>query len=188
MPGFIKKHSANKKTYEIPPGFSKLTYTLAQTAVFSGLAIALSFIEGLFPPIAFFPPGAKIGLSNTAVMFSALKISFFSAIFTAVIKSCFVLITRGITAFLLSLSGSLLSALITAFFIRFKPGRKFSFIGIGIIGGVCHNLGQFIMAFILMGKSIIFYLPYLLITGVITGALTGTLFRFVLNKLKYSFK
>ena len=43
---------------------------VAFTALLAALALALSFLEGLLPPLPMMPPGAKLGLSNIATTVS----------------------------------------------------------------------------------------------------------------------
>ena len=86
------------------------TRRTALTGILGGLCLALSALEGvLLPDIWFLPPGAKPGLSNIVVMFSARAIGAIPTLFIVLIKAVFALLTRGGTAFLMSLSGGLLS-------------------------------------------------------------------------------
>ena len=62
----------------------------------------------------------------------------------------------------------------------------FSILGISVAGGVSHNIGQLIIAgLITMTSGLIYYAPALLISGVITGLLIGTLTSEVLKRIHF---
>ncbi len=146
------------------------------TALMTALSIVLSFVEGILPTSHFMPPGSKLGLSNIPVMFSASSLSISETLLIVVSKSVFVFITRGFTAFCMSLAGGVLSALCTT--LIFKKTKNLGFIGIGVMSALCHNAGQlFVSFFMLQTTAIIGYAPVLLIASVVTGILTGTLLR-----------
>ena len=94
----------------------KITKTKSYKAAFTGIAaavaITLSFLEGLIPTAAFMPPGAKAGFSNIAVMFAASEFGLIPALSVTLLKSLFVFLTRGATAFFMSLAGGVLSTLV----------------------------------------------------------------------------
>ena len=85
---------------------------VAFTGLLAALAIALSFLEGLLPPLPMMPPGAKLGLSNLATMYAAGSLGLPSALFLAVFKGVFALVTRGGMAGLMSLSGGVVSTVV----------------------------------------------------------------------------
>ncbi len=147
------------------------------TALMTALSVILSFVEGLLPTAYFMPPGSKLGLSNIPVMFSASSLSLGETMLIVVAKSVFVFITRGLTAFCMSLAGGILSALCTT--IVFKKAKSLGFVGIGVLSALCHNIGQLLVSFFLVQTTAIMgYAPVLLIASVVTGFLTGTLLRF----------
>ncbi|MBQ5357086.1 MAG: Gx transporter family protein, partial [Oscillospiraceae bacterium] len=66
-----------------------------------------------------------------------------------------------------------------------KKTDKFSFVGVSIAGGIMHNVGQIIMAVILLGtEQIALYLPVLIITGTVTGVVIGIVSGLVINRFK----
>lgn len=160
----------------------RITFTALMTAI----AVVLSFVESLLPTAYFMPPGSKLGLSNIPVMFSASKLSVGETLLIVFAKSVFVFITRGFTAFCMSLTGGLFSALCMIFI--FRKTKGFGYMGIGILSALCHNAGQLIVSFFLVQTTaIVGYAPVLLIASVGTGFLTGTLLRLVMpyfSKLK----
>lgn len=155
----------------------------------TAFAVVLSFVESLLPTAYLMPPGSKLGLSNIPVMFSASKLSVGETMLIVFAKSVFVLITRGATAFFMSLAGGILSAVCMLIMLRKTTG--FGYVGIGILSAICHNLGQLTVSFFLVQSSaIVGYAPVMLVASVITGFLTGTILRLAMpyfSKL-FSFK
>ena len=90
------------------------------------------------------------------------------------LKALFALITRGATGAFMSFSGGLLSTTAVCLLIKYQ-GRIFSYLGLGIIGAVMHNLGQLMAACIVSGTfALMNYGKYLLIFALITGTVTGS--------------
>ena len=149
--------------------------------ILGALALVLSLFENvLIPVLPFLPAGAKPGLSNIITMYTAAFSGFGGALYITLIKVLFAFITRGATAALMSFCGGILSTLILCVMIRFE-GKNLSFIGIGIVCAVFHNLGQLVSAVLVSGTSALFgYAKYLLIFALISGTLTGI----ILNVLK----
>lgn len=153
----------------------------ARTSVFSAVAVVLSFIEGVMPDLPI--PGAKLGLANLAVMASIDIDGLFGGICVSLIKSSFVLLTRGPTAGIMSLCGSVFSTFVTWLIFRFDK-NKTGYVGIGVCGAVSHNMGQMCIALIIMGNTVKYYIPALLVTGVVTGTVTGVINSILLPSLK----
>lgn len=150
---------------------------IAYISMFSALAIVFGYIESLFPAAPV--PGIKLGLSNIVILFAIYRMDKASAFFIMLIK---VLVTSllfsGLNVFLYSLFGGLLSLVAM---VGFK--KIFSVIGVSMIGGVCHNIGQLLVASFMMQTSAVFvYLPALLISGIIVGFVTGTVCNIVLKR------
>lgn len=160
-------------------------YVFARTSLLSALAIVLSFLEGILPELPV--PGAKPGLANLAVM-TAVDLDGLSAgICVALVKVFFAVLTRGPVAGFMSLCGSLLST--AAMWLALSYDRqKFGYVGIGVIGAVCHNMGQLAAAFSIMGSAVGYYAPFLIITAVFTGAFTGIINSVLLPIIKKSEK
>ena len=159
------------------------TYKIALFGVLSAVALTLSYLEGLIPTVAFMPPGAKMGFSNIATMFAASSMGIVSALAITFIKALFAGITRGVTAFFMSLCGGILSTV--TMYLLFKLSKKTGYMAIGIICALVHNFGQLIVAIIPAGNlSVLGYAPVLLISGTVTGAVTGTVLRAVMPALE----
>lgn len=148
------------------------------------LASALQFLESLIPlPL---PLGVKAGLSSIVVMVVLVKFGFASAMTIAVLKSGFVFITRGATAFCMSVSGGVLSVAVMGAFLAATRSSKdgTGIIMMSVLGGVFHNIGQLAAASVFTGSFLtLSYLPVLIIAGIISGLFTGTVFRLIVNRL-----
>ena len=159
------------------------TYKIALFGVLSAVALTLSYLEGLIPTVAFMPPGAKMGFSNIATMFAASSMGIVRALAITFIKALVAGITRGVTAFFMSLCGGILSTV--TMYLLFKLSKKTGYMAIGIICALVHNFGQLIVAIITAGNlSVLGYAPVLLISGTVTGAVTGTVLRAVMPALE----
>ena len=137
----------------------------------ASLAIVFGYVEHLIP-LPFGIYGMKLGLPNLAVvimLFAINRSTAFTINMTRIIL-CSILFGT-FTSFWYSLVGGILSFIVM---VILKSTNKFSTIGISICGAVTHNIGQIIVATIIMKESrIIYILPILLIVGTITGALIG---------------
>lgn len=155
-------------------------HAITHTAMLFAVAVVLSFMEGLLPPLPYLPPGFKLGLSNIAAMYALFFLDKGKAFAIAVLKAFFVFVTRGVTSGILSLSGGIASLcvmlLAAALF-----GDKISYLMLSIIGAIFHNLGQLaVLTLIMQSGYALWYTPVLLTAGVIMGSVTGTLLRIVM--------
>jgi len=157
----------------------------AKKTAYCGLLIAvaflLSYIEFLIPlPIGI--PGAKIGLANL-VIFSAIYLTDGkNAFIIAVTRIILVTLTFGnMFSFWFSLAGSVLSL---ALMLVCKKKNIFGKVGISVVGGVSHNIAQiFVAILVLETPELVWYLPTLLVAGVIAGAVIGIVGGLVLDRI-----
>lgn len=156
---------------------------VAAISVLIALALVLSVAENWLP-LAFIPiPGVKLGLANIITLFALCFLSFRDSM-TVLILRCLLssLFGSGISAFAFSVTGGIF-ALLTMFILL--KSNKFSLIGVSIAGAAMHGVGQIIAAFFMLSTfSVIFYLPFLLIAAIFTGALTGTISHFLFKRIK----
>lgn len=149
-------------------------------ALLTTTALMLSYIESLIP---FFlgVPGMKLGLANLAVVFCIYQFGLKEAAFLNFMRIVLSgLLFGNMFSILFSLSGAAVS--FAAMVICKKI--RFSIYGVSISGGVFHNIGQLLVAiFIVQNVSISIYGPFLLISGLITGAFIGYISK---TLLKYS--
>ncbi|RKJ41710.1 heptaprenyl diphosphate synthase [Acutalibacter sp. 1XD8-33] len=154
---------------------------IALSGMLAALALALSFLEGLLPPLPGMPPGAKMGLSNIAVMYAAGSIGLPCALGLALVKGIFALLTRGFTAGLMSLSGGLVSTLCMWLLLKKSPA---SLSLTGVCGALTHNFAQLVVAYWITVTSVTLYVPFLLIFSLLTGILTGSVLKLTLPLLE----
>jgi heptaprenyl diphosphate synthase len=161
---------------------SNRTRSVAFNGLLAALALTLSAVELMLPPIPLMPPGAKLGLSNIITMYAASQVGLIPALCIAVIKGLFAGITRGATAMMMSLSGGVLSTFITWALLHLKK-NPFGLIGLGVAGALSHNAAQLLVAMFLTTPAVIYYLPFLIIFGVIFGIITGLVLRVIMPLL-----
>lgn len=160
--------------------------SLTTIAFLLALTLVLTIVEGFIPIDVGFA-GVKLGLANIIIMFCLLALDEKSALFLVVIKSCFVFITRGLMAFLLSFGGGLLALIIMVILLRLF-NEKISYFTLSIAGAMAFNLGQIAVVMVIyQSLYMIYYLPVLILTGVFTGMLTATILKLsmpLLEKLR----
>jgi heptaprenyl diphosphate synthase len=140
---------------------------------FLALALICSYIESLIP-FYFGVPGMKLGLTNVVVVLLLYYYGAKEALAVSLMRICLAGFLFG-NAFsiLYSLAGGILSWMVMA--LLQKSGR-FHVISISICGGICHNLGQILVAALIVDNYYIFgYFPLLYVGGAVTGLLIGIL-------------
>ncbi len=160
---------------------SKKTKIVALCGVFTALAFIFSYVEMLLP-ISLGIPGIKLGLANCCAI---VLIYLVGGLEAAVVNGIRVILANvlfgNFSSFLFSLAGAVLSMVAM---LLLKKTKIFSPVAVSVTGGVMHNIGQIIAAvFIMENAAIAYYLPVLLITGIITGAVIGILATVVINRL-----
>lgn len=156
-------------------GFAALSGLLA------AMALTLSMLEGMLPPLPGMPPGAKPGLSNVVMMYAAGSLGLPFALALAAIKGGFALLTRGAAAGMMSLAGGLLSTVCSWALLK-KSRASLSLTG--VCGALAHNAGQLLIAFWMMGPAVAAYGPALAAASVVSGLLTGAVLRISLPLLE----
>lgn len=150
-------------------------------SAFLVLALSLSFLESLIPPLILIP-GIKLGLANLAVIYLIYKNDYLGAILVnlaRIILSC--LLFSGFNTFIYSIFGAALSLIIMCLFKRINA---FSIITVSCMGAVFHNLGQILASLIFMPITVFYYLPVLVLTGLITGFIMGNISKILLKRIK----
>ena len=155
---------------------------VAYFGVFTALALIFSYVESIIP-INFGIPGVKLGLANLIVVIALYRMSIRETYILSVVRIVLTGFMFGnLFAILYSLAGGMLS--LTTMCIL-KKTDKFSVYGVSMAGGVFHNIGQLIMAAIVLESvSIGYYFPVLLISGLVTGFVIGVVSHEMMNRLK----
>lgn len=145
-------------------------------------ALILSYIETLIP---FTPgiPGIKLGLANLAVVLCLYLFGTKEALLLTTVKALLSgLLFGNLFMILYSLTGALLSLLVMAVM---KRSNWFHIPVVSSAGGIMHNLGQLAVAFFAVETyGVIYYMPVLIIAGLITGMIIGTLVVLLLPYLQ----
>ena len=158
------------------------TKRIAFLGLFVALAFVLSYIEFMLP-LSIGIPGAKIGIANLAVMVTLYTVGEKNAIALSIIRVILVGLTFGnISMMMYSLAGAALS--LFAMLLAKRIG-KLSMTGVSVLGGVFHNVGQIIVAMLVLEtKSLFYYLPFLIIVGTITGVVIGIVSSLITARVK----
>lgn len=145
--------------------------TLALSAVLAALAMIFSYIEALIP-IFVTMPGVKLGIANLVIIIALYNIDFKHAFAINLVRIVVSgLLFSGLFGTLYSLAGGILSIIVM--YLLKKTGL-FSVVGVSMAGGVAHNLGQLIVATLIVSNVKLFlYFPVLLFSGLVTGILIG---------------
>ncbi len=146
------------------------------------LAMIMSYIEALVP-LSFAVPGIKMGLANIVIIFVLYKIGTKEAVLVSLIRVILVSLPfSNVMAMAYSIAGAVLSLSVMWLL---KKTDRFSVVGVSIAGGIMHNVGQIIMAVIILGtEQIALYLPVLIVTGTVTGVVIGIVSGLVINRFK----
>ena len=160
----------------------KKTKSIALMAMFTALAMVFAYIEVLIPPILPAIPGIKMGLPNIIIIFLLYRRGPLSAALVSLLRIIMISLLFGnIVSFLYSLAGGILSLLVM---MLFKNLKIISQIGVSVCGGVFHNVGQILMAMLLLETTqLAYYLVVLTVTGTFTGILIGLCGNLLIKKI-----
>lgn len=157
------------------------TKRLALYGILAALALVLSYIEAMIPTF-FAVPGMKLGLTNLVVLVAlyrmgtkpAMVINFARILLTSILFGT-------VVSLWYSLAGGLLSGIVM---ILLKNTGKFQPLTVSVAGGVMHNVGQILVAMVIMQtNAIAWYLLVLWISGIVAGAIIGVLGSWMLSRL-----
>ncbi|MNJ51905.1 Heptaprenyl diphosphate synthase component I [compost metagenome] len=152
-------------------------------SIFAAVAVVLSLVEALIP-INMSVPGAKLGLANIMVLTCLYFLRPRDALMMVVLKTLLTSFILGtFSSLLFSIMGAMLS-FVAMWFLLLVGRKHLSLISISIIGGIAHNIGQLTAATLYFKTTKIFYyLPMLMITGILTGIAVGIAVRYLVPSL-----
>ncbi len=155
---------------------------IARYALLVALAMVLSWLESLIvlPGLL---PGMKVGLTNLVVLFALYRLRLRDAAWISLLRVLLVSVTFGNAySFAYSLAGAALSLAVMA---ALKKLDCFSILGVSIAGGVCHNIGQLLVAIAVLGTARLgWYLPALLVSGTLAGLAIGAACGVIVQRIK----
>ena len=158
------------------------TKKIAVLALAIALAMILSFVESQIPAFVAIP-GVKIGLANIAVVFVLYKLGWKEAVLISLVRVFMVSVLFGTAVSLFySVAGAVLS--LTGMVLLKRTGL-FSTVAVSVTGGVLHNVGQIVMACLLLETNVIvYYLPFLILSGVIAGVVIGVVAAIMVKRVQ----
>ena len=158
------------------------TKKIAVLALAIALAMILSFVESQIPAFVAIP-GVKIGLANIAVVFVLYKLGWKEAVLISLVRVVMVSMLFGtLVSLFYSVAGAVLS--LTGMVLLKKTGL-FSTVAVSVTGGVLHNVGQILMVCLLLETNVIvYYLPFLILSGVIAGVVIGVVSAIMVNRVQ----
>ncbi len=136
-------------------------------------AVVIGFLESFIPSIGI--PGVKLGLANIVILIILYELGVVEAIIVDLCRVFLVGLLRGTLVsmgFLMSLTGAALS--LGIMILLHLVIKKFSIIGVSVIGSIFHVTGQILIAMIFLGTVyVVYYLPFIALSAIITGVLVG---------------
>ena len=169
-------------------------HKIAITGILTAGAIVIGIIESFIPSIGI--PGVKLGLANIVILITLYELGILEALFVDLARVFIVGLLRGTIftmGFFMSLTGAILSlGIMILFHLLIK---KFSIIGVSVIGALFHVFGQILVAWLFLSTPyILYYLPVIAISAIVTGVFVGITANLVIRtgvikkqKEKYGF-
>jgi heptaprenyl diphosphate synthase len=160
------------------------TKKIALLGVITSIALVLSYLESILPPIYAAIPGIKVGLPNIVIIFILYKYGLKEAVTVSALRVFIVALLFGnVMTLAYSLAGAMLSIFAMALL---KKLDKFSAVGVSIVGGVAHNLGQILVAVALLNSTLIgYYMIVLTITGTLAGVFVGLAGSLLIKRMNH---
>ena len=154
---------------------------MALLGILTAAAIVIAILESFIPSLGI--PGVKLGLANIVILIILYELGIVEAVIVNVLRVIVVGLVRGTflsMGFLMSLTGCALSlGIMIVFYVLIK---KFSIIGVSVIGSLFHVTGQILIAMIFLGTAyIVLYLPIIAISAIITGVFVGIVAQLIIK-------
>lgn len=157
------------------------SHKVALSAILAALALIFSYIEAILP-LSVGIPGVKLGIANLVVIIALYVLGFKYAMAVNVLRILVAgLLFNGAFGAMYAMAGGVLSLCIMYLL---KKTNLFSTVGISMAGGVAHNLGQLLVAALIVSTmKLFYYFPVLLFSGMISGILIGIVASLALKRL-----
>ena len=145
---------------------------VAFLGMMTAVAILATYVERLLPSPVPSVPGIKLGIANVVILTLLYLFNAKKAFLVNITRIVLVgLMFSGVYGMMYALAGGIFS--FGAMYLA-KRSEKLSIVGVSILGGIFHNVGQILIAMaVLRTKELVYYLPVLLVSGVMTGILVG---------------
>lgn len=153
-------------------------------SILTSVAVVIGIFESWLPPFFAFAPGAKVGLANLILLIAMFTLDWKKVWAIQVLRLLITALFTGFSVFIYSAAGGVLSLLMMYAMKQFGP-RLVSKIGVSVVGGFFHNLGQLAMAAVFAKTaSVMFYLPWLAVFGLLAGFVIGIGGNILLERIK----
>ena len=157
------------------------THKLVLIGVLTASAIVIAILESFIPSIGI--PGVKLGLANIVILVILYELGIIEAVVVNLLRVLVVGLVRGTflgMGFFMSLTGAVFSlGIMILFYLLIK---KFSIIGVSVIGSIFHVTGQILIAMIYLGTAyIVLYLPIIGLTAIATGIFVGIVSQLIIK-------
>lgn len=150
--------------------------------ILAAVCIILGYLEHLVA-LDFIAFGVKLGLANSVVLLLVAKKDVKGAFCVNIVRILLsALLFSAPSTLIYSLSAGIISTAVMVLAVKFK---SFSIIGFSVAGATVHNIIQLICAYLLLGKGVLYYLPLLLVSAVISGILIGIIAKTLLGKIRF---
>lgn len=161
------------------------TKQITQLGLLLSISLVLGYLESLLP-VMVAVPGVKIGIANIVTMLVLYnmggKQAFFIMLLRVVIAG---FLYSGVAGILYGFMGGVFCIVAMAWLRRIPI---FSILGVSMAGAVFHNAGQIMTAVLVMKNTgVIYYLPILCISGVLSGLGVGFLSHFLIKWYSQNF-
>ena len=154
---------------------------IALLGVLLAATIVIAILESFIP--SFIIPGIKLGFANIVILVTLYELGILEAVFINAVRVLVVSLVRGTflsMGFFMSLTGAFMSLGIMILF--YLVIKKFSIIGVSVVGALFHVIGQIIIAMIYAGTVyVVYYLPIIALAAVITGTLVGIIAKAIIK-------
>ena len=160
----------------------KNIHKLALLSILTSAALILSYVEAVLPPIVSAVPGIKLGFPNILIIYILYRMGLWEAVAVSFVRIVLVSMLFGTPlSFVYSVAGAFLSLTIMAIL---KKTDLLSTVCVSVSGAVFHNLGQILMAMLLLGTADIgYYMVILAVTGTIAGVFIGLCGALMIKRL-----
>lgn len=161
----------------------KQAHKIAFLGLCTAVAMVFAWVESLLPPLMAAVPGIKLGLPNIAIIFILYRFGWKEAAAVSFVRIVAVSLLFGNPmTFAYSVAGGLLSLLVMTLLQKLD---FLSTVGVSVAGGVFHNVGQILMAMLLLGTAELgYYLIILAVTGTVSGIFVGLCGSFAVRRVQ----
>lgn len=153
--------------------------SLTLRALLISIALVFAYVEFLLP-LPVFLPGMKIGLANIVTIFALYRLTMQDAVICTGLR---IFLSSLLFGSMLSLAYSVAGA-VCSLLGMWLARKWFSVVGVSVIGGILHNLGQIVVAIILVRTiALAWYFPFLVACGTISGTCIGILAGLAIRRI-----